>query len=211
MNILKVMGRGIAKFIFWSIDVIKKSPMTTLALIFLLSLLFFFGKSNNTLKGDIALCNNNLGTCQQNLTQLMALTENERTTFTNQLAEANESVEECLINLENQKEKIEEVKQLVDNEKKEVAACKSQIVQKDVEISNKTLEVIKISTQKDIMQANYDALERNFARDKCCPTYPFFSTSNNDLVCCYQDKANNFICGAGVITSQNKTKQLLCS
>ena len=210
IGIFKRVGMGLGKSIFFLVDIIRKKPWVTLLLIFMLSLMLFMNQSSNRVKVDLNTCSNILGSCQQNLSQQLTITAQETSSLEQQLVQANMSLEGCFSKIDGEKEKIEKSKQETENVKKEVVSCKQVIMQKEMELSNKTLEVVRAVSEKEIIKINYDSFEKNFARAKCCPVYPLYTNNNNDIVCCYQDKTN-YICGAGSITSQNKTKQLLCS
>ncbi len=209
-GIFRSIGRGLAKGIFFLVDIIRKRPWVTLILIFMLSLMLFMNKSSNTLKVDLNTCTTTLGSCKQNLSQQLTITAEEKSSLEQQLVQANMSLKGCFSKIDDEKAKVEDSKQETENVKKDVVSCKQVIMQKETELSNKTLEVVKVANEKEILMINYDSIEKNFARAKCCPTYPLYTNNNNDIVCCYQDKTN-YICGAGSVTSQNKTKQLLCS
>ena len=209
-GIFRRIAMAIGKAVFFLVDIVRKHGWTTLLLLLMVSILFFTNQSANRVKADLNACSEGFNSCKQNLSQQLTITAQETAALEQQLQEANVSLKGCFGKIEDEKEKVEKSKEETEIVKKDVVSCKQVIMQKEAELSNKTLEIVKVANEKEIMKINYESIEKNFARDKCCPTYPLYTNNNNDIVCCYQDKLN-YICGAGAITSQNKTKQLLCS
>ncbi len=167
----------------------------------------------NEIKNNLSVTQATLDTCQNHLLDC----NYEKTGLSNQITSLNgqvSSLNEQMVSLNSnlgscnsEKDAYNSQFQICTSEKENVASDLD-FCEEDRGLIMDDLDDCKYDYE-DIFE-DYEKIEENFAKDKCCPDYDYYTvTDDKNILCCYEDDGD-FICGAGEETDDDDVEEVGC-
>jgi len=160
----------------------------------------------NKLEDKLHLTNLEWKTCQKNLENC----KNTTTNLSRQILNLEDNISSLTINLsnckwekENYRSSLDECTEIKNNLSEKLDACKDSL-------DNILKDLSELEKKYKKLNASYENVKTNFAKNKCCPDYEYYAATNDgNILCCYKYN-ESFICGAGNEFSEDKVTKLKC-
>ncbi|MCK4729919.1 MAG: hypothetical protein KAT28_01230 [Candidatus Aenigmarchaeota archaeon] len=163
----------------------------------------------NEIKNNLSIAEATLETCQDHLLDCnyeKTGLSNQITSLNGQVGSLNEQISLLNSNLGlcNLEKDIYNISLQNCTNEKDILSTKLGNCRTDVDI------LIEELTEYEDLQVDYEKIKINFAKDRCCPNYNYYTvTGNSQILCCYKDDGD-YICGAGEETDKDDIERLNC-
>jgi len=156
-------------------------------------------KTISSLELQLNFCNTTLRDCENTRTQL----SNNLSRCEDKNKDLDTNLNKCNTERETYKTDLDTCTQEKGDLYTNLKSCES-----DLETCNTDLK--NLEEEHESLQTSYEKLSYNYAKDKCCPVYQYFTISEkNQILCCYKIE-EKYICGAGEELTPDKIRMLDC-